>query len=218
MALGLRARLLTCLAARALLLLTILLNNRPAVETRRSGPADPGPDERPRGWTGRGREALAATNGVVPGMKLSVKADYAVRALLDLAERYGEGPTPCHEIAARERIPGPFLDQLLMSLRRAGLVQSTRGPRGGHALASPPEQVSLAAVVDALEGGGEGSASGASDEPPHAAALREVLGRADAAARAVLEETTLAQVLQNSRGERVFHGIYRLAPRETGSP
>ncbi|GAC1570405.1 MAG: Rrf2 family transcriptional regulator [Candidatus Dormibacteria bacterium] len=146
-------------------------------------------------------------------MKLSVKADYAIRALLDLAERYGEGPTPCHEIATRERIPGPFLDQLLMSLRRAGLVHSTRGPHGGHALASPPEQVSLAAVVDALEGGGEPSQGRPDDKPQHAAALREVLGRADAAARAVLEETSLAAVLQASRGERVFHGIYRLGPR-----
>lgn len=150
-------------------------------------------------------------------MRLSVKADYAVRALLDLAERYGEGPTPCHAIAAREQIPGPFLDQLLMSLRRAGLVRSTRGPRGGHALAAPPEQVSLAAIIDALEGSGEGSGSGGLEEPRHAAALREVLGRADAAARAVLEETSLAQVLQSSRGERVFHGIYRLATPDGAS-
>lgn len=151
-------------------------------------------------------------------MKLSVKADYAIRALLDLAERYGDGPTPCHEIAARQRIPGPFLDQLLMSLRRAGLVHSTRGPRGGHALASPPEQVSLAAVVDALEGGAEAPQGPQADEPEHAGALREVLGRADAAARTVLEETSLAAVLESSRGERVFHGIYRLAPRPPGPP
>lgn len=148
-------------------------------------------------------------------MKLSVKADYAIRALLDLAERYGEGPTPCHEIAARERIPGPFLDQLLMSLRRAGLVQSTRGPRGGHVLAAPPEQVTLAAVVDALEGGVEAPRR-SDNEPQHAAALREVLSRADSAARTVLEETSLAAVLQSSRGERVFHGIYRLGAQGTG--
>lgn len=150
-------------------------------------------------------------------MRLSVKADYAIRALLDLAERYGEGPMPCHEIAARERIPAPFLDQLLMSMRRAGLVHSTRGPRGGHALASPPEQVSLAAVVDALEGGADATQREPDDEPQYAAALREVLGRADAAARTVLEETSLAEVLQSSRGERVFHGIYRLGSRDPSS-
>jgi len=149
-------------------------------------------------------------------MKLSIKADYAIRALLDLAERYGEGPTPSHEIAARQRVPGPFLDQLLMSLRRAGLVHSTRGPHGGHGLALAPEQVSLAAVVEALEGRGEPLWERQDDDPPHAAAVREVLGRADAAARAVLEETSLAAVLERSRGERVFHGIYRLSPGGTG--
>jgi len=146
-------------------------------------------------------------------MKLSVKADYGLRALLDLAERHGEGPSPCHDIAERQQIPGPFLDQLLMNLRRAGLVRSTRGPRGGHALAWPPEQITLAAAMDALDGGVETTLEPVEHDGGLATALRAVLTRADAAAREVLEETTLAAVLESCRGERVFHGIYRLTPQ-----
>ena len=148
-----------------------------------------------------------------------MKADYGIRALLDLAERYGDAPVPCHDIASRQRVPGPYLDQLLMTLRRAGLVRSTRGPRGGHALAWPPEQITLAAAIRALEGSVDtidGTPEKAEAvEAGYAATISAVFGRAETAARSVLEETTLAAMVQARRHEQVFHGIYRAAPSVT---
>ena len=147
-----------------------------------------------------------------PAVKFSMKADYGIRALLDLAEHYGDAPVPCHEIARRQKVPGPFLDQLLMSLRRAGLVRSTRGPRGGHALAWPPEQITLAAAIDALEGSsGAFEASldeGVTGAPGYGEVIIGVLSRAEAAARAVLAETSLAAMVQARRHEQMFHAIY----------
>ena len=85
-------------------------------------------------------------------MKVSMKVDYGVRALLDLAQHYGEGPVQTAEIAARQAVPEPYLDQLLGSLRKAGLIRSRRGPQGGHYLAKEPSQISVGAIVDTLEG------------------------------------------------------------------
>lgn len=85
-------------------------------------------------------------------MKVSTKGDYGVRALIELGHHYGEGPLQSSEIAARQSIPEPYLDQLLTTLRRAGLIRSVRGPQGGHALIRPPEEVPVSDVVLALEG------------------------------------------------------------------
>jgi len=79
-------------------------------------------------------------------------ADYAARAILDLAQRYGAGPIHSSEIAQRQRIPESFLEQIMTALRKAGIVHSSRGPRGGHYLALPPHDISLRAVVEAVEG------------------------------------------------------------------
>ena len=85
-------------------------------------------------------------------MRVSMKVDYAVRALIDLGQHFGEGAVQTAEIAARQSIPEPYLDQVLSSLRKAGFVRSRRGPLGGHYLAREPQEVSLGSVVDALEG------------------------------------------------------------------
>ncbi|MHB8576168.1 MAG: RrF2 family transcriptional regulator [Dehalococcoidia bacterium] len=85
-------------------------------------------------------------------MKVSTKGDYGVRALIELALHYGEGPLQSAEIAARQRIPEPYLDHLLTSLRRAGFIRSVRGPQGGHELVREPEDVRLDEVMEALEG------------------------------------------------------------------
>ncbi len=81
-----------------------------------------------------------------------MKGDYGVRALIELANHYGEGPIQSSSIAARQSIPEPYLDQLLTSLRRAGLIRSVRGPQGGHALLRDPHEVTLAEALIALEG------------------------------------------------------------------
>lgn len=85
-------------------------------------------------------------------MRISMKGDYGVRALVELAHHYGEGPVQSAAIASRQSIPEPYLDQLLTSLRRAGLIRSVRGPQGGHALIREPSQIKLSEAVMALEG------------------------------------------------------------------
>ena len=85
-------------------------------------------------------------------MRISTRGDYGIRAMLELAQRYGEGYLQSSEIAAAGAVPERYLCQLLILLRKAGLIKSRRGPGGGHALARPPDQISLADAVTALEG------------------------------------------------------------------
>jgi Rrf2 family protein len=86
-------------------------------------------------------------------MKISTKGDYGLRALIELAHRYGDGkPTQSGDIAARQAIPESYLEQLLGTLRRASFVRSVRGPQGGHSLARPPAQIPVDEVIEALEG------------------------------------------------------------------
>lgn len=85
-------------------------------------------------------------------MRISMRTDYGLRAMLDLAQQYGRGPIASADIAARQNIPQPYLDQLLIALRTAGFVRSARGPQGGHILATPPDEIKVSDVVTALEG------------------------------------------------------------------
>lgn len=85
-------------------------------------------------------------------MRVSTKGDYGVRALIELAHHYGEGPLQSSEIAARQEIPEAYLDQLLTTLRRAGFLRSVRGPQGGHTLVRDPREIRLSEVLVALEG------------------------------------------------------------------
>jgi Rrf2 family transcriptional regulator, cysteine metabolism repressor len=85
-------------------------------------------------------------------MRISSKGDYGLRALFDLAQRYGEGPVQSDEIATRQGIPVNYLNQLLITMRRAGLIESMRGPQGGHMLARSPETITLLDLIAALEG------------------------------------------------------------------
>ncbi|NTU80518.1 MAG: Rrf2 family transcriptional regulator [Chloroflexales bacterium] len=85
-------------------------------------------------------------------MRISSKGDYGLRALFDLAQRYGEGPVQSDDIATRQGIPVNYLNQLLITMRRAGLIESLRGPQGGHMLARAPETITLLDVLTTLEG------------------------------------------------------------------
>lgn len=85
-------------------------------------------------------------------MRISSKGDYGLRALFDLAQRYGEGPIQSDDIATRQGIPVNYLNQLLITMRRAGLIDSLRGPQGGHMLARAPETITLREVLTVLEG------------------------------------------------------------------
>ena len=85
-------------------------------------------------------------------VKLSNKGRYGVRALFDIAFHNDGRPTQVRDIAERQSIPPRFLEQIFQDLKRAGIVGSKRGPQGGYSLARPAEEISLGAVVGALEG------------------------------------------------------------------
>jgi Rrf2 family cysteine metabolism transcriptional repressor len=85
-------------------------------------------------------------------MRVSSRADYGVRALFELARRAGQGPIHSKDIAARQDIPEAYLHQVLGALNRAGLIRSTRGPLGGHELALRPSEISVYAILVALDG------------------------------------------------------------------
>jgi Rrf2 family protein len=82
----------------------------------------------------------------------STKGEYGVRLMVQLGSRYGTRPASLAEIALDEDLPRAYLEQLVTSLRDAGLVVSTRGARGGYQLARPPDQVRMSDVLRALEG------------------------------------------------------------------
>src|SRR5512144_927380 len=85
-------------------------------------------------------------------MKLSNKGRYGVQALFDIAFHNEGRPTQIREIAERELIPARFLEQIFQDLKRAGLIGSKRGPRGGYHLARPASEISVGDVIRALEG------------------------------------------------------------------
>ncbi len=136
-------------------------------------------------------------------MRLTMKGDYGLRAMIDMATRYGQGPTPSATIARRQLIPEHFLDQVLITLRRAGLVKSLRGPQGGHLLAKPPSQISMFDVLQALEG-----APASLDCLPQPGScqlafgcgMRDIWAQIDNYARELLSATTLEQLAARHHG------------------
>ena len=84
-------------------------------------------------------------------MKLTTRGHYSVKALLDLCFQSEYGPTSVKAIAQRQDLPAPYLEKLLIKLRRAGLVHSVRGAQGGYQLAYKPSQISLGQILEAVE-------------------------------------------------------------------
>jgi len=146
-------------------------------------------------------------------MRFSMKTEYGVRAVLELAGHSGRGTLQSSEIARRQGIPGPFLDQVLMILRRAGFITSTRGPHGGHELARSPEEIRLDQVIDCLEGNGSKSRQPDGAGTGDSRVLGHVTEQAEQAARDVFASHTLADCLRLRRLEpQVFHGIFHAVP------
>ena len=83
-------------------------------------------------------------------MKLTTRGHYSVKALLDLSLQPGYQPASVKMIAQRQDLPAPYLEKLLIEMRRAGLVQSVRGAKGGYQLAHKPEQISLGEILEAV--------------------------------------------------------------------
>jgi Rrf2 family cysteine metabolism transcriptional repressor len=85
-------------------------------------------------------------------LKMSVRGEYAMRALLVLGQRYGKGVVRIQTISAEQNIPKKFLEQILNDLKSLGAVESRRGASGGYRLARPPQNITLASVVRHIEG------------------------------------------------------------------
>jgi Rrf2 family protein len=130
-------------------------------------------------------------------MRVSAKVDYALRALAELAAS-PPGPVKAERLATTQEIPLKFLENILLELRRAEIVASQRGADGGYRLAKPPEEVSLAEVIRAVEGP-IATVRGARPEDTAytgaATGLRDVWIELRTSMRGVLEETSLADLV-----------------------
>ncbi len=145
-------------------------------------------------------------------MKPSARADYGLRALLELALRYGQGVVQSAEIAARQGLPVAYLDQIMALLRRAGLIVSVRGPQGGHVLALPPAQVTMMQAMTVLEGPASPASSSepeATGDPAAQRTVYQVWQEAQAAAEAVLSAITLADLAARYQAE-MQEGAYQI--------
>ncbi|NLO90260.1 MAG: Rrf2 family transcriptional regulator [Clostridia bacterium] len=85
-------------------------------------------------------------------MKFTTKSEYGLKATMDLAENFGRGPRTIRSIAENQGIPENYLEQLLSTLRRAGLVKSIRGAQGGYMLAGSPKEITIGEIIRTLEG------------------------------------------------------------------
>ena len=127
-------------------------------------------------------------------MNLTAKTEYACLAMLELAQHFAsDQPVQVRRIAERHGIPPTFLVQILQELKRAGMVSSTRGAAGGYRLAQPPEEITLADVIDVIEGNGSPTTC-ASASSPLAPVLLEVCHQLSAIRREHLQAMTLAEL------------------------
>ena len=144
----------------------------------------------------------------MPGVKVSTRGDYASRALLSLALHADEsGPTSVRDIAERTGLPQPYLEQILLALKGAGIVRSKRGVGGGYVLAREPAQITLGEIVSAVDGPivvgdfGEPHKDGACDHEGQCVLLAVWAGFSGRI-RAQLDSFTLADIAAMARGER----------------
>ncbi len=138
-------------------------------------------------------------------MRVSAKADYAIRAAVELAVA-GDGPTKGERIAQAQSIPPNFLENILVDLRNAGLVASRRGADGGYWLARPAGEISLADVIRAVDGplaNVRGIRSEQVEYVGSAERLRDVWVAVRASLRSVLETVTLADLASGELPEPV---------------
>ena len=139
-------------------------------------------------------------------MMFSTKAEYGVRVMVDLARRGGDQPVALAEIAEAEGMPLAYLEHLVARLRRAGLIESRRGAHGGYLLAREPAQITMAEVVEALEGriapiecissSPDGTIRCVREsDPAHICTTKVLWTRVRAAIVQTLQETTLAELI-----------------------
>ncbi len=88
-------------------------------------------------------------------VRLSTKSRYATRLLLDMCRHRHKGPVQLRDIAQRQELPAKYLEQIVIVLKRAGIIKSLRGPKGGHVLMRDPREITVGQIVALLEGGKE---------------------------------------------------------------
>jgi Rrf2 family protein len=137
-------------------------------------------------------------------MKVSAKTEYACIAMIELAAQYGTGePLRIRKIAERHNVPPRFLVQILLQLKGAGLVASTRGAAGGYHLVPPPEQVSLGEVIEVIEGSTEehGQTSSASPDSPAVKVLAQTWRHVATIEQDLLRNINFAQLLEQTKDQ-----------------
>jgi Rrf2 family protein len=135
-------------------------------------------------------------------VRTTAKADYAVRAAVELAAVGSTEPVKAEHIADAQSIPLNFLENILAELRRAGIVESRRGAAGGYLLARPPEDISLADVIRAVEGplaNVRGVSPDLLEYEGSSERLRDVWVALRSSVRGVLEHVTLADLVERTR-------------------
>ena len=128
-------------------------------------------------------------------LSITTKSPYAVKALTELARVGAAGPVPIGELARRRDIPVQFLEQLFATLRRAGVLRSQRGVKGGYSFARPASDITVLEIVELLDG-------------PLGAGAEGIFSDAAAAARAVLAKQTIADLLERENraaGAVMYH-------------
>lgn len=135
-------------------------------------------------------------------MQISAKTQYACIAILELARQFlSKEPVQIRRIADEHGIPSRFLVQILIQLRNAGLVQSTRGAAGGYRLARDPRMISLGEVMAAVEGAREASPNDTPQQSPALLLLGAAWEDAEAAQKRVLESVSFAELAEKLKNQ-----------------
>jgi Rrf2 family protein len=143
-------------------------------------------------------------------MRISAKTEYACIAMLELASQYGLGePVRIRRISERHGVPPRFLVQILLQLKGAGLVGSVRGAAGGYHLLQPPQEITLARVMEVIDGSSEENipTTGASPDSPAVKVLLQTWQEVTSVQQKMLGAITLSDLLERAKeqDERMYH-------------
>lgn len=142
-------------------------------------------------------------------MELSSKSEYALLALLELGRSFDSGePMQIRQIAAQQNIPDRYLEQLLATMRRTGLVRSQRGAKGGYLLARSPWQITLYEVVSCIEGFDTRQKTANTPPTSEGAVIAEAWQAVKQAAEAALQKQTLQDLLDQCKAKQQVDLMY----------
>jgi Rrf2 family transcriptional regulator, cysteine metabolism repressor len=146
-------------------------------------------------------------------VELSLKSEYAILALVELANHFElDQPLQIRHIASQQNIPDRYLEQLLATLRRNGLVKSQRGSKGGYILAREPWQINVLEIIQCMEGKDPIMASGdrltGLEETPTASVVRSMWRSAQTAAANVLKTCTLKDLCEQQKQYKLSTAMY----------